>query len=119
MIDMICKMKTDIVKQARTEIDERGIERMDVDRIGEMVDMVKDLAEAEEKYWKGQYYRNLVTEAMEARFGGASTLPKQGVSARMIEHDDLVDQLGMKYQGLSPEEKMAMKSRVLMKLSSM
>ena len=113
MVNMICQMKGDIIKQVRAEIDERGMERMNVGRIGEMIDMVKDLAEAEEKYWKGQYYRNLVTDAMETKYGGYTD------SGSAMQEDDIVEQLSHKYQTLSPEEKFAMKSKVLMKLGSM
>lgn len=70
-------MKNEILAQTKKELEERGPDRMDVNRMGEMVDMVKDLAEAEMYCWKAQYYRNAVTEAMEERYGGYRSA-KQG-----------------------------------------
>lgn len=64
MVEEIYEIKNEILEQLRKEIDSKGIERIDK----EMVDMVKDLAEAEEKCWKAEYYRS-VTEAMEGQQG--------------------------------------------------
>lgn len=47
---------------------DRGMDRIDVVRMGALADMAKDLAEAEEKCEKAAYYRT-VTEQM----GGAAT----------------------------------------------
>lgn len=131
MVDKIYQMKNEILQQAKKELEERGPERMDVDRLGEMVDMVKDLAEAEESCWKAQYYRNAVTEAMESKYGyPAGTVQmggSQGVTARQgydmqpmrqgyMGHDDLIQKLGNEYRNLSSEEKMMLKSQVLSEL---
>ena len=40
-----------------------GIENVDASEAGEITDMIKDLAEAEEKCWKACYYKSIV-EAM-------------------------------------------------------
>lgn len=44
-------------------IDERGMERADVNELGKLADIVKDMAEAEKSCWEAEYYRS-VTEAM-------------------------------------------------------
>lgn len=49
-------------------IGERGIDRVDVKLMGEYADIVKDLAEAEEKCWKAEYYKT-VTESMQGQQG--------------------------------------------------
>lgn len=122
MVEEIYKLKNEILQQAKKELDERGPERMDVDRLGAMVDMVKDLAEAEEKCWKAQYYRNAVTEAMESKYGYGSTgSPANGGNmSRMgygdTKHDSLVDELGKEYQRMSPDEKMMMRTKILEKM---
>lgn len=72
MVEDIYAMKNEILKQAKKELEERGPERMDVDRLGEMVDMVKDLAEAEKSCWEASYYRK-INEAMEGSSGYGST----------------------------------------------
>lgn len=64
MVDRIYMLKNMILERIMKEVEERGIERVD----GELVDMVKDLAEAEESCWKAEYYRK-VSEAMEGSSG--------------------------------------------------
>ena len=69
MVDKIYALKNEILKRTNDEIHERGIERMDVKEVGELVDMVKDLAEAEAYCWKAEYYRT-VTDAMKGEKSG-------------------------------------------------
>ena len=128
MVEDIYTMKNEILKQAKKELEERGPERMDVDRLGEMIDMIKDLAEAEESCWEAQYYRHVVTDAMENKYGYTQMGGSQGVNTRMGYNmqserpgygsmpDDLVEKIGAKYRSLSPDEKMMMKSKIIEKL---
>ena len=64
MVDKVYEIKNRLIAQIEKDMGERGVERIDP----EMVDMVKDLAEAEESCWKAEYYR-AVTEAMQGRSG--------------------------------------------------
>ena len=64
MVEVIKDLKDKLLEQMDKEVSERGAERLDPD----MVDMVKDLAEAEKSCWEAEYYRS-VTEAMD---GGSS-----------------------------------------------
>ena len=134
MVEEIYKMKNEILQQAKKELEERGPDRMDVDRLGEMIDMVKDLAEAEKSCWEAQYYRNAVGEAMKEKYGYSTGSPANGGnmgrqgydmiqserqgygSMGRMGHDDIVEELGEKFRYLSPEEKMMMKSKVLEKM---
>ena len=135
MVEEIYTLKNEILQQAKKELKERGPERIDVARMGELVDMVKDLAEAEEKCWKAQYYRNAVTEAMENKYGypqGTTQMGgSQGVTARQgygmqsarpgysmmpMGHEDVIGELEDKYQKLPQEEKMMFKNQVLSRL---
>ena len=63
MVDQIYTLKNEILKRTDSAIHERGIERMNVTEVGELVDMVKDLAQAEAYCWKAEYYKT-VTSAM-------------------------------------------------------
>ena len=126
MVNEIYKLKNKVLDQVNNEINERGLERIDVNRMGEMVDMVKDLAQAEKDCWKAQYYRHVVTDAMESKYGysDANMRPDYAMSSSrsthssdMMGHDDLIDKLGEEYKTLMPEQKMAMKSKILTKLS--
>lgn len=130
MVENIYKMKNQILQQAEKELAERGPERIDVNRMGELVDMVKDLAEAEESCWKAQYYRK-VTEAMEGSSGytpmndgnmarqGYGSMSRQGYGSMgySMGHDDLIEKLGKEYAMMTPDEKMSMKSKLLSKLN--
>ena len=60
MVEEIYNLKNQLLESMAKEVDERGIERLDKEK----VDMVKDLAEAEKSCWEAEYYRS-VTEAME------------------------------------------------------
>ena len=62
MVDRIYELKNQILARLEQEMQERG-DRLDATEAGKLVDMVKDLAEAEEKCWEAEYYRS-VTESM-------------------------------------------------------
>lgn len=133
MVEDIYKMKNEILKQAKKELEERGPERIDVNRMGEMVDMVKDLAEAEKSCWEAQYYRR-VTEAMEGSSGytqttnsnpasGGGNMSRQGYGMRSMRqgydsmgHGDLIEKLSEEYRQLGPEERMMYKNRIFTEL---
>lgn len=135
MVEKIYKIKNQILEKIDSDIEKSGgIDKMNTAFLGQMVDMVKDLAEAEEKCWKAQYYRQ-VSEAMkssgssgympeEARSGygagtgssagygsmgqsgysGMSSGGRQGYGMAGFGPDPL-SQLRMKMQQASPQEK--------------
>lgn len=59
----LCEMKEKLLCAAKSEL-ERGIQNVNTHEMGDVVDMIKDLAEAEEKCWKACYYKHVV-HAME------------------------------------------------------
>lgn len=61
MVERISDAKNQILERLEQIIDERGLERMDAK---ELIDGIKDLAEAEKECWEAEYYMT-VTEAME------------------------------------------------------
>lgn len=73
MVEVIRDLKDQLLEQMDKEVSERGAERLDPD----MVDMVKDLAEAEKACWESEYYR-AVTEAMEDGSGYGYGYGSQG-----------------------------------------
>lgn len=75
MGEEIYEIKDEFLGKMRQEIDERGIDRVDVGEMYKLADIVKDLAETAKSCWEAEYYRS-VTEAME---GGAG-YPNQGGS---------------------------------------
>lgn len=64
MVNKMYELKNQIIERIDKDIHERGIDRIDVEQIGKLVDMVKDLAEAEESCMEAKYY-DLVAKAME------------------------------------------------------
>lgn len=61
MVDKIYEIKNRLIEKVEEAMHERGADRIDP----EMVDMIKDLAEAEKSCWEAEYYRS-VSEAMES-----------------------------------------------------
>ena len=117
MVEEIYKLKNELLNQAKKELAERGPDRIDVNRMGEIVDMVKDLAEAEESCWKAQYYRNIVSESMEQKYAYSTPMQqtgqRQGYSSDNMGQHDIIGKLGEEYRRLAPNERMMMKNKVL------
>lgn len=65
MVDKIYGIKNQLIKEVEKTIAERGIERVD----GERVDMIKDLAEAEKNCWEAEYYRTVAEAMKEGKSG--------------------------------------------------
>lgn len=66
MVEKIKMIKDQFLGRMEQELNQRGIQRVDVESMGKMADIVKDLAEAEKSCWEAEYYRT-VTEAMEGK----------------------------------------------------
>ena len=70
MTKKIFEIKAKLIDELESEMERMGsIRNMDTREMGQVVDMIKDLAEAEEKCWKACYYKSVV-EAMETTAGG-------------------------------------------------
>ena len=69
MVEKIKANKDKILAYMEMRLAQYGSNRIDTKEMGELADIVKDLAAAEESCWEAQYYRT-VTEAMES--GGGS-----------------------------------------------
>lgn len=55
----LCELKDKLVCALKDQLG-MGIQNVNTHEAGEVVDMIKDLAEAEEKLWKGCYYKCIV-----------------------------------------------------------
>lgn len=64
MVEKIKETKDKVLQRMEQAIGERGMERVDVNELGKLADIVKDMADAEKSCWEAEYYRS-VTEAME------------------------------------------------------
>lgn len=60
----LCELKDKLVTAMADQVS-MGVQNVNTNEAGQVVDMIKDLAEAEEKCWKACYYRSIV-KAMEA-----------------------------------------------------
>lgn len=64
MVEEIYELKNQFLEKMTNDIEERGgIERVNVDEMYKLADIVKDLAEAEKACWEAEYYRG-VSESM-------------------------------------------------------
>lgn len=140
MVEEIYALKNKILEHVEKKT--MNMDRIDVKEIGELVDMVKDLAEAEKECWEASYYRK-VTEAMEegksgytatgGSGGGGGSQSGGGGGGRSgygsmrqgygssggggsMGHSELIEKLGEEYDRMSPDEQMMMKNKILMKL---
>lgn len=57
----VCEMKERLIEWTKEELS-KSKECIDTHEMGEVIDMIKDLYEAEEKCWKSCYYKLLVEE---------------------------------------------------------
>lgn len=55
----ICEMKEKLTSWTKEEL-EKGKECVSTEELGQVVDMIKDFAEAEEKCWKACYYKTVI-----------------------------------------------------------
>lgn len=65
-LNNITEIKDQLVEWSKEEIG-KGREMACTEELGEVVDMIKDLAEAEEKCWKACYYKSIVEAMKEAK----------------------------------------------------
>lgn len=63
MVEKIKQIKDDVLMRMEKSINERGIDRADTKELGELADIVKDLAQAEKYCMEAEYYTS-VTNAM-------------------------------------------------------
>lgn len=108
MIDKICKMKDKLCEYAHRQM-QQGLDRVDTREMGAVIDMIKDLAEAEKSCMEADYYESVV-EAMEeggGRYGydggGSSGVGSRGESGgrsgyRMESSDGEGGRMGYKNQ---------------------
>lgn len=137
MVDRIYTLKNQVLERIMKDVEERGIERID----GDMVDIVKDLAEAEKSCWEAEYYRK-VAEAMEgssgysgmrgstgmrsgygagtgssAGYGGQTSAP--GVYMGSSGHTSVIDPLRTALQSASPDERQRLRNEIMTTIGAM
>lgn len=109
MVHRICKMKDKLCDYAYQQM-ERGLDQVDTREMGMVVDMIKDLAEAEKSCLEADYYESVV-DAMEEggdRYGydGGGSSDRGGRSgwtpgthrSRTMEDDGEGGRMGYKNQ---------------------
>lgn len=82
----ICELKEKLITAAKEHLN-KGIECVNTHEMGEVVDMIKDLCEAEEKIYKSCYYKTVV-EAMKEEKEEEELLAKMGLTG-MGEMDEM------------------------------
>ena len=119
MVETIYEIKNKALQQLQRDVADKGVERID----GQMVDVVKDLAEAEKACWEAEYYR-AVTEAMEGKQGYSAGYEPMGYTqardsmgryARRgysMGHADALEGVRVAMQSAQPEERERMKQEL-------
>lgn len=79
--DEMCEMKETLIKWAKSEI-ERGPENVNTEEMGQVIDMIKDLAVAEEKCIKACYYEAILKEMGHEEKSDRSYMERKGGRSR-------------------------------------
>ena len=128
MVNRIYELKNRFIEKIESDISQRGIERINIEEMGKMVDMVKDLAEAEAYCMKAKYY-DTVTTAMEESDKGSSgyTNPMREMGGKYssrdagssgyqygsMGHTDIMEPLRQAMQNAGPDERSKLRNEVL------
>lgn len=72
MVDKIYQAKAKVLERIDRSIAERGTDRMDIQEMGMLADIVKDLSEAEQACWEAEYYKS-ISQAMAGGHGYVPT----------------------------------------------
>lgn len=94
----ICDLLEMFISRIESDIQERGIERADIREMGELADIVKDLAKAESSRMKARYYGEVVA-AMEE--GG-----------RDHPYSEFIEPLRKALQSAGPDERERIRTEV-------
>lgn len=81
-IEKLCEVKKDLLEGLCGEIEVKGFHCMDTEETGEVIDMIKDLADAEKNCQKAEYYKKIV-EAMDDAEEEEETMMKLAMRDRM------------------------------------
>lgn len=135
MVGMIYETKNRILEHIAHQMQERGVEGVNTNELGMLVDMVKDLAEAEKSCYEADYYRS-VSEAMEngGQLGysnnyengygnrgagytqqnrsGWSNQYGSGRSRGHMGYTDMAESVRMAMQGMAPDERDRMREQL-------
>ena len=79
--DEMCEMKETLIKWAKSEI-ERGHENVNTEEMGQVIDMIKDLAVAEEKCIKACYYEAILKEMGHEEKGDRAYMERMGYDGK-------------------------------------
>lgn len=82
MVEKICELKKQLLEFLEATVEERGLHCMEAEETGEVVDMIKDLADAEKNCQKAEYYKKIV-EAMDDAEEEEELMMKLGMGGKM------------------------------------
>ena len=77
----MCEMKETLTKWAKAQMD-MGAEHVDNEEMGKVIDMIKDLAEAEEKCIKACYYEAMLKEMDHEEKGDQTYMDRMGYDGK-------------------------------------
>lgn len=78
-VEKLCGIKEKICGAVEAET-MKGVECWNTEELGDAVDMIKDLCEAEEKLWKACYYKTVLEQMKKAEEEGMTEMPDMPMS---------------------------------------
>lgn len=125
MVNRIYEVKNRVLDFLDHEVQD-GSERIDIETVGMLADVVKDLAEAEEKCWEAEYYHAIVDAMEKGERSGYSSGSRMNRSGWQNQYgsgytrrgysdgnQDAVEHLLGAMQGMDEEEKKRARERLL------
>ena len=102
-VEQLGNLKTQLMEAVTAQF-AKGIECVDTCEAGQVVDMIKDLADAEEKCWKACYYQKIVEAMHEAKEDQEAMMRLQmmsmnpevsrmGYTPTMMPHDRMMNDI--------------------------
>ena len=100
------------------ELKNEILQRIDVKEMGELVDMVKDLAEAEASCWQAEYHRTVI-EAMKGsnerqgyQMASRGSMGYDSLKPYLGYHEDIIAPVRQALQSASTEDRAKLKDEL-------
>lgn len=113
MVNHIYELKNKIIDRIETDINQRGIDRINVNEMGELVDMVKDLAEAESSCWQAEYYKTITEEMKGGTQHQEEPMVRSGYGETNINNKEVIEPLRKAMKNATPNERAKLRSEVM------
>ena len=110
MVNKIYELKNKFIQRIENDVASSGIDRVNIANIGALVDIVKDLAEAEKCCMEAEYYKTVVESMNKSGYSGgtgSSTnyMSRSGYGSTRMGHQELMQPIQHALMTANPEER--------------